>query len=593
MVSSIRVDRDVPMEMRDGTLLRGDIYRPDDDKRHPAILMRTPYNKLLAPYSDYLSFIDAAFAGYAVIAQDVRGRFTSDGKYLRDQIIETEGPDGYDTVEWVAAQRWCDGSVGMAGASYNAHLQWIAAMEKPPHLKAIAPWISGSGLLLDDNALSGTVRLRVAAYWTPWMGMDIADKLQKEGNDVSEMRRMIVRALANPEEVYSYLPLKDVPHFQFDGLREIWYRRVMAAVPTLDLLESVYWPYPTDSVFDKVHWAYSEVQAPCFLVGGWFDIFSNSIFENFRNMRQKGGSQRAREGQHLLIGPWAHDSRLSNCLGDFTFGLEATGGGARLTPRHIQFYNKYLLGIDIEIPAVTYFVMGLNQWRYADTWPLPQTQWQRFFLHSKGHANTAAGDGLLNRNEPSAEPTDAFVYDPHFPVPTVGGRNTRQAGELSGPLDQSHIEQRDDVLCYTTEVLQEDVEVTGPLVLHLFASTSTKDTDFTAKIVDVHPDGQAYNIADGVIRARYRKSVFQPKLVNPGEVNEYIINMWNTSYLFRNGHRIRIDISSSNFPRFDRNMNTGNPIGEDAHGISATQTIYHTTDCQSYIDLPVIPSEST
>jgi len=307
-------------------------------------------------------------------------------------------------------------------------------------------------------------------------------------------------------------------------------------------------------------------------------------------MRQKGGSQRAREGQHLLIGPWAHDSRLSNCLGDFTFGLEATGGGARLTPRHIQFYNKYLLGIDIEIPAVTYFVMGLNQWRYADTWPLPQTQWQRFFLHSKGHANTAGGDGLLNRNEPGTEPTDAFVYDPHSPVPTVGGRNTRQAGELSGPLDQSHIEQRGDILCYTTPELKEDTEVTGPLELHLFAATSARDTDFTARLVDVYPDGRAYNMADGIVRARYRKSVLEPELVTPGEVNEYVINMGNSSQLFRKGHRIRLDISSSNFPLFDRNMNTGNPVGEDAQGIPAMQSIYHQSECPSYIDLPVIGS---
>lgn len=401
----------------------------------------------------------------------------------------------------------------------------------------------------------------------------------------------LAEALANPEEVCSFLPMKDVPHFQFEGIRDIWYRRTMYSIPTRDMLERAYWPFPIKSVFDKSHWAYSEIQTPCFHVGGWFDIFSNAIFENFRNMRESGGSERARKGQHVLIGPWPHDARLSNCVGDFHFGLGATGGGARLTEKHIQFYNKYLLDMNIEIPTVTYFVMGPNQWRYADTWPLPQTRWQRYFLHSQGKANTAAGDGRLNRNEPGAEPPDTYVYDPHNPVPTVGGRNTRQAGELPGPMDQSYLEQRSDLLCYTTEELQQDIEITGPITLHLFAATSARDTDFTAKFVDVFPNCQAYNVAEGVIRARFRKSVFQPELVKPGELNEYVIHMWNTSWVFRQGHRIRIDVSSSNFPRLDRNMNTGNPIGEDASGVPASQTIYHQTGYQSYIDLPVIPGE--
>ena len=232
--------------------------------------------------------------------------------------------------------------------------------------------------------------------------------------------------------------------------------------------------------------------------------------------------------------------------------------------------------------------MGLNRWRNAETWPLPQTTWQRFFLHSRGHAQTAAGDGLLSRDNPGAEPPDVFVYDPRFPVPTVGGRILDAGSLVPGPLEQSIVEKRSDVLCYTTLELKEDLEVTGPLKLHLLAATSAKDTDFVAKLVDVYPDGFAYNIAEGWIRARYRQSILKTEFVNPGQVYEYTIDLANTSIVFKQGHRVRIDITSSNFPRIDRNMNTGNAFGVDKTGIPAVQTIYHEPDYSSYIDLPVI-----
>ena len=290
------------------------------------------------------------------------------------------------------------------------------------------------------------------------------------------------------------------------------------------------------------------------------------------------------------MGPWIHGGRLLGFWGELHFGASAGVPAAQVSEQNLAFFDKYLRGKDIEIPIVRYFVMGRNRWKNADAWPLPQTQWQRFYLHSKGNANTSQGDGLLSREEPNSEPNDIFIYNPHLPVPTVGGRFLPLAGLVPGPVDQSHIERRHDVLCYTTPELEEDTEVTGPLEVHLFATTSTRDTDFTAKLVDVYPDGRAYNIAEGIKRARGRKSIFQPELVNPGEVNEYIINLGHTSQLFRKGHHIRIDISSSNFPMYDRNMNTGNPIGEDAQGTPAMQTIYHQQEYASYIDLPVIPN---
>lgn len=564
--------------MRDGIVLRGDVFRPDDSEKHPAILIRTPYNKLVSGRSDFLNVEDTAFAGYAVVIQDVRGRFASEGQYGEGDIFTVEGIDGYDSVEWVASQPWCDGNVGMGGVSYMAVLEWIAAMQNPPHLKAIAPWMAGTTALVEGTLLSGVMLLHLWSSWTAMMAIDIIDRLEKQGKDVTEMRQMIYRAFFNPEEVYNFLPLKDAPHFQFERIREIWHDRVLRGIPGPAATGLAYWPY-------------QRITVPCLHVSGWYDIYTYSTFHNFIKMRKEGGSQPAREGQHVLMGPWAHGGQLPGFVGDIHFGPTAGVPGALVTEHHLAFFNKYLRGMDVNLPAIRYFVMGKNRWQTADTWPPPGTQWQRFFLHGKGSANTSVGDGLLNRGEPGSEPADIFAYNPLSPVPTMGGRVVTGAGMVAGPIDQSRVEAREDVLCYTTPEVAEDTEVTGPLGLHLWAATSARDTDFTAKLVDVYPDGRAYNAADGIIRARYRKSTFEPEFITPGEVNEYTINMGNVSQLFRKGHSIRIEISSSNFPAFDRNMNTGNPLGEDAEGIPAMQTIYHQQGYASYIDLPVIPSK--
>ena len=576
MVHSIRVDKDVPVKMRDGVTLRADVYRPDDSDKHPAIVVRTPYNKALSGHSGYLSALHAAFAGYAMVIQDTRGRFASGGEFMP---MMPEGQDGHDTIETVAAEPWCDGNVGMVGSSYLGRVQWQAALEAPPHLKAIAPSIITAGPL-SDTRMSGVVDLEQSVSWFGAMAIDMIEKMKAEGKDITGMREMVTRALLNIDEVCNFLPLKDIPHFNFEGLSEGFATRIGdAALADMKSEEDLYW-------------SYDKVVIPCFHAGGWYDLFAGSLFKNFLNMQEKGGSQIAREGQHLLCGPWAHDVNLLSYVGDLHFGPTASGAAGFVMERHIAFFDKYLRGIESKhtVP-IRYFVMGRNRWRNADTWPLPRTDWQRFFFHSRGRANSAAGDGLLSRDDPGSEPPDIFVYDPRFPVPTRGGKNLPAGILVPGPLDQTHIEKRSDVVCYTTPELEEDMEVTGPLTLHLFASTSTKDTDFTVKLVDVHPDGAAYNVAEGCIRARYRKSVLQPELLNPGQIYAYTIDMAGTSIVFLRGHRIRIDISSSNFPRIDRNMNTGNPFGEDAEGIPAIQTIYHQSDYASYIDLPIIPAD--
>jgi putative CocE/NonD family hydrolase len=260
------------------------------------------------------------------------------------------------------------------------------------------------------------------------------------------------------------------------------------------------------------------------------------------------------------------------------------------TLRHLAFFDRYLRGIEsADLASVRYFLMGANEWRTAETWPLPGTERRRFFLHSGGRANTANGDGTLSRDEPGDEPPDTYVYDPASPVRSRGGRINPDLGESGGPLDQSVVERRADVVCYTSDELDADLEVTGPLELNLFAASSAPDTDFMVRLVDASPDGRAINIAEGCIRARYRGSILTPELLTPGEPYPFRIDMAATSHLFRRGHRLRVHVTSSDFPRFDRNMNTGNAIGEDSAGVPAQQTIFHRAGLASYIDLPVVP----
>jgi len=574
MVNSIRVDRNIPVKMRDGITLRADVYRPDDNAKHPAIIVRTPYDKAPSAVSDYLSPIEAAFAGYAIVIQDTRGRFASEGEFITGA---SEGKDGYDTIEAIATEPWCDGNIGMAGASYLGRNQWDAAMEAPPHLKAIAPHVIGAGMV-SESRMSGVYELETAISWFANMALDMIAKIAKQGKDVSKALENVRYAMNNFEEVCEFLPIKDIPYFKFEGLQEGFMTRF--SDQALKGVKSE----------EELFWAYNKVKVPCMHSAGWYDMSVGHTFLNFFNMKQKGGSQIARQGQHIFMGPWVHGARLHNFIGAQNFGVYASGGGSFATSRHIAFFDKYLRGIDSRyLVPIRYFVMGRKRWRNADTWPLPETEWQRFYLRSRGHANSGAGNGVLNREEPGTESSDIYIYNPHDPVPSRGGRINPDLNLTSGPQDQSSIERRNDVLCYTTTELREELEITGPLKLHLFASTSTKDTDFMVRLVDVHPNGMAINVAEGCIRAKYRKSILKPELLNPGEIYEYIIDLASTSNVFGKGHHIRVDITSSNFPRFERNMNTGNAFGEDAVGIPAMQTIYHQRGYVSYIDLPVIP----
>jgi putative CocE/NonD family hydrolase len=574
MTASIRVDRNIPLFTRDGITLRADVYRPDDGAKHPAIVIRTPYGKEPSANSDYFSPLIAAFAGYAIVIQDVRGRYASEGTF--SPFGGLDGDDGYDTIAAVAAESWCDGNVGMAGASYLGAVQWRAALKAPPALKAIAPHIVSPNRLFETRR-AGVHELKTTISWSAAMAVDTLSKLAAQGKDVSSSLRALRSTMADLDKACEFLPLKAMPFLEAAGSQATG----RFGEQDLKAFES-----ETDIFLD-----YSRIQIPVMQAGGWYDNFVGDMARTFVGLKESAGSTAARQGQYLLVGPWTHGARLGPQVGEVNFGRQATSLGAMCTQRHLAFFDKYLRGIEsTELARVRYFLMGANEWRTAETWPLPGTERRRFFFHSGGRANTSEGDGTLTRDEPGDEPADTFVYDPASPVRSRGGRINPDLGEPAGPLDQSVVERRADVVCYSSDELTADLEVTGSLELHLFAASSARDTDFMVRLVDVYPDGRAINIAEGCIRARYRGSILRPELLTPGQPYAFRIDMGVTSHLFRRGHRLRVHLTSSDFPRFDRNMNTGNPIGEDAAGVKAHQTIFHRVDLASYIDLPVIVS---
>jgi putative CocE/NonD family hydrolase len=570
------IDQNVSMEMRDGALLAGEVYRPGDGGKYPAIIMRTPYSgEMITGGSSYIKVLPTVHAGYALVIAYVRGRFGSQGKYDLMSPQDVEGADCYDTVEWVANQPWCDGNVGMAGESALGTVQWRTARENPPHLRAIAPGIAGAPGDSGPEVADAPVNLNIAVSLLLILAGDVFDRMDARGEDTVNARHLLDQVKNDPSLAYNYLPVRDVPQFNSTGIRELWNTCLHMGASGQQASGE---PYP-----------FHKVTIPALSITSWYDPFARNSFRSFSKMMTDGGCQYAREHQHLFAGPWCH-CKPQRVLGHIDFGPFADEAGSGAFAYLISFFDKYLKGKDINLPMVRYFRMGSNTWHDADAWPLPQTICQRIFLHSRGRANSSSGDGLLSRDEPVREPADSFTYNPLNPLPTAGGRGgVVENGFLYGPVDQVYVARRDDVLCYTTHELKQDIDVTGALELHLFASSSCRDTDFAAKLVDVYPDGRAYNVADGIVRAQYRNSFAKSELLRPGEITEFVIRLGYISHLFRNGHRIRIDVTSSNFPTFDRNMNMGHPLGEDAEGIPALQTVYHQTNCASYIDLPVIP----
>ena len=540
-------EQDVKAPMRDGVELTANIWRPKEAGRYPVILMRSPYGKMDEQWDEGRRY---AKAGYVMVVQDCRGRGKSGGAW---DPFRYDVEDGFDTQEWVGRQPWCNGEIGTAGGSYVGWTQWAAAANASKHLKAMVP------IVPFDNAYEiahagGAFQLALLMGWGMAVG-GVAlspDKLQ---------------------EAFRHLPLETFGD-QFE--KKIPFLNDWVRHGTYD----DYWRQRS------IDYRYADVTVPALNIGGWYDIFSKTTIELVDQVRAASKDRLARRNQFVIIGPWGHG------VGGRKIGELDFGDDAKLNVGEWQFkwFEYWLKGRETGVqdwPAYYFFVMGENRWRGENEWPLKRTQLTAYYLHSDGKANTSNGDGTLSTNAPTQAQPDEFTYDGDNPVPTVGGNNL--VGATAGPYDQSKVEAREDVLVYSTAPLEQDVEVTGAVKLVLHAASSARDTDFTAKLVDVHPDGKSFNLCDGIIRARYRKDLGKEALLEPGKPEQFEIDLWVTSNLFKRGHRIRLEVSSSNFPRFDRNPNSGRPFGTDTELLTARQTIFHDGERPSHLLLPIIP----
>lgn len=546
-------------------------------------MARLPYNKDASGLaSNGFDVMRAVQAGYAVVVQDTRGRFASDGRFTP---FVHEACDGADTIDWAAGQPWSTGAVGMVGGSYLGATQWATASQDPAALRAIAPVVTADQYYDGWVYQGGAFQLGFNLWWTLTILAPGELRRRRADGDPAAAARLgeLIAAADHPDRLFQRLPLRGLP--ELAGLAD--YYDDWLAHPTYD----AFWKASAPRE------AWTQITVPALNVGGWFDVFLQGTIANYAGMRANGASEEARRRQRLVIGPWAHGA-LSGTFPERTFGITAGIDGAiDLSGLQLQWFDWLLkheeTALDPDRP-VRLFVMGPNVWRDEADWPLPQTDYVDWFLHSNGRANTGAGDGTLATSAPrDDEPSDVYLYDPRRPVPTNGGASFLPGlfiGANSGPRDQRDIETRADVLCYTSDPLPRPLEVIGPLTVVLHASSSARDTDFTAKLVDVAADGRATSVSDGILRSRYRESLSAPSPLRPGEVYQLPISLGATAIVFAAGHRIRLEISSSNFPRFDRNTNSGGTIAEEGTSDMrpALNQVHHRTGHPSRLILPVI-----
>ncbi len=537
----------IGVKMRDGVELATDVYLPTAAGKFPTLLVRDMYsNGTNAVRQRYAKFATAN--GYAFVFQSVRGRYDSEGKwYPYFQEIN----DGDDTLTWIASQSWSDGKVGMFGTSYLASVQWLAALNSNPALVAIIPAMSPGNYYRDVAYPGGAFSLLSRARW----GIGLAGSRTSTMFPVDWINEIDHLPIETLGESLGF----DVQHFQ-DWLQH----------PSYD----AYWePINLEA-------RASEMSVPALNIGGWYDVFLRSTLGSFQTMKTEAASASAREGQRLIIGPWPHGWNQSARTGDQEFGEASI---IDVEPLYLEWFNYWLKdGPEPKGAPIRIFVMGENVWRDEVEWPLARTDYQSYFLHA---------DGSLSTDSPSANSqSKSYEYDPADPVPTLGGNIMEPS--LRGPYDQSPLDGRDDVLRFTSSPFAEETEITGPVRAEIYAASSATDTDFMAKLIVVKPDGVAFNLVDGVIRARYRNGFEEQELIEPGKIYKYDIDLWATSYLLSPGDRLRVDITSSNFPRLARNLNTGAPFAQTTEMKVAKQTIYLGGEYASRIVLPVIPRQN-
>ncbi|MFN7999006.1 MAG: CocE/NonD family hydrolase [Bryobacteraceae bacterium] len=568
----VHIPKEVMLRMRDGVRLATDLYTPERaGSKLPAILIRTPYNK--APFRDPGS--DAqhfAGQGYVVAVQDVRGKYASEGEYSE---YAGDVSDGYDTIEWLAHQPWSNGNIGTYGCSYLGDVQILLAQARHPNLKAMIPAAAGASLADagDRFYYAGARKFGVN---------EIASGLGWYANAASKVR-------GKPEK-----PLPD------SELRKFW-----ATLPVLGMVQRAGGP-PTDwddivsRELDDPWWdrlglikAGTRFNVPALHIGSWYDYGVAENLAEFNFFRTNADTPVARDNQFIIISPGNH-CQSEHFKEHVIIGAREMGDPRfSYYPLYVQWFDHWLKGADNGVtsrPKVMVYVMGRNEWRAEHEWPLARTRFTRYYFHSDGHANTRTGTGTLSTAAPGKESSDGYTYDPGNPVPSRGGPVCCTGNsEAEGSYDQSAIEARPDVLVYTTPALKQGVEVTGPLKAVLYVSSSAKDTDFTAKLVDVYPDGRAFNVQEGILRARYREGFFKKVWMKPGGIVQLSVDLEATSNYFGPGHRIRLEVSSSNFPRFERNLNTGGNNYDETKWVTAKNRVHHSAEHASYLLLPVVP----
>lgn len=546
--------------MRDGAGLEATVALPPGDGPWPTVLVRTAYNRSGMTGGEF------AARGMAFVAQDCRGRYGSDGEWY-PFIHEAE--DGLDTLNWIAAQPWSNRKIGMFGDSYLAATQFYVAPMGSPFLAALNPRFMSGDLWRHAYYCDGVFSL---ALTFSWLCFEVPSRASSAALlpafDVEKLLREL--PILTLDEKSGCPPVRSYRDYVLHDRRD-------------DFWEAL-----------SVRETMGRFQTPVLLTGGWYDYYPGETFENYLGLVRGAPSRALGESHRVIVGPWTHGFNPSTRLGQVDFGPESL----RENDSTLRWLECVLNGGDIrsfqEAP-IRLFVMGENRWRDEHEWPLARAESVKFYLHSKGAANSLFGDGTLSRTLPVAEPRDGYCYDPEHPVPTLGGNHSVGPYNpglyelaLPGPYDQRPIERRDDVLVYTSDVLEEDLEATGPVFVTLFAATSARDTDFVARLTDVHPEGRSINLTEGVIRARFRERDWRnPKLIDPDQVLEYTIELQPTSNVFKKGHRIRLDITSSNFPLWDRNLNTGNSPATDTEMRVAHQTIYHDGEHPSQVTLPI------
>ena len=553
----VDVERDVGVEMRDGTVLRADVYRPDAPGRYPVLVQRTPYSK------DSENCVEQghrlAERGYVVVQQDVRGRYRSDGEFQPGffSAYHRDAEDGYDTVEWAAGLPWSTGKVGTFGGSYCGWTQWELAHTRPPHLAAMIPSAIAANLL--DREMSGVLRLGRVLWWSVnTLAPDVRLRLGDEPGPTTtdEAERLYLER--DRSKWLWHLPLAEIPDEALSGVGKHW--------------RSWLSDHASDHFGFLEH--HRDVAVPALTTTGWYDQQIGAI-KNFTGMKTNGMMEEARSGQRLIVGPWSHTTDFSSSqVGELDFGPEAVRDFFQIADDWFGHWLKgESTGVD-EWPPVQLFVMGANKWRAEEDWPPARTEYTDYYLQ---------GGGRLAPVPPSDDPPDSYDYDPRDPVMTLYSPQGQQE-----PQDQRALDGRRDVLTYQTDPVEEPVEVTGPVTVRLWAASSAPDTDFVVKLMDVWPEGFVQELCYGIVRARYRECFASPSPIEPGRVYEYVIQVNPTSNLFRRGHRIRLDVSSSDFPNFDRNHNTGGDDYFESTLATARQTVYHDRERPSRVVLPVI-----